>query len=80
MLAREDFFLQHLGTLALVDTGHFEDLGSIEPRVGAALHDGDAVDFHFVDVDVGVNGLAQLAEARANATGVECPPRTLRTV
>jgi len=57
VLARQDLFLEHLCALALVDTGHLEDLGSVEPAVGAAAHDGDAIDLHLVHGDARVDGL-----------------------
>ena len=53
-----DLLFQYLGALALVYASDFEDLGGIEARVVASPHDSDVVDFHFVDVDTGVGGLA----------------------
>lgn len=57
MLADEDFFLEDLCALAFFDAGDFEDLGCVEPRVGAAAHHSYAVDFHFVYVDAAIDRL-----------------------
>ncbi len=57
VLARLDLLLEDLGAAALVDTCNLENLSGIEPTVGLAPHDGDAVDLHLVDVDPGVDSL-----------------------
>ena len=58
MLTRCDLLLECLRPSGFDHTSHLEDLGSIEPRVGATLHNRDTVDLHFVDMDIGINSLA----------------------
>lgn len=64
MLTGQDLFLKDFGALALVDARDLEDLGRIEPTVGASAHDGDAVYLHLVDGDARVDGLGRVSRGR----------------
>lgn len=62
------FALEDAGARRLVVVGHLEDVGGVDPVVGAAAHDMVAVDIALVDGDLGsVSGLSQasgVADAR----------------
>lgn len=57
VFSSKNLLFQYLCALSLIDAGNLEDLGSIEPAVRAAAHDGDTVDLHFVDGYARVDGL-----------------------
>jgi hypothetical protein len=57
VFADQDLFLQDLCPLSLLYAGYFQDLCGIQPAVIATTHDCDAIDFHFIHIYSGIDGL-----------------------
>src|SRR5690606_1459587 len=67
MFPSQNLLLQKLCPFAFVNSGDFENLSCVEPRILATTHHCDIIDRHFVNRDAGVDSLSHVVKPLAGA-------------